>query len=47
VRRSSVRALIDPEEGAPQRRALIQTLALAAGTGGFDRLRASLMDPAP
>jgi hypothetical protein len=47
VRRSSVRTLIDPEGGAEPRRALIQTLALAAGTGGFDRLRASLMDPEP
>jgi hypothetical protein len=42
-----VRTLIDPEGGAEPRRALIQTLALAAGTGGFDRLRASLMDPEP
>ena len=47
VRRSSVQALMDPEQGAAQRRALIQTLALAAGTGGVDRLRASLMDAAP
>ncbi|MFN9643555.1 MAG: DUF3038 domain-containing protein [Cyanobacteriota bacterium] len=47
VRRSSVQALMDPERGASERRALIQTLALAAGTGGFERLRASLMDAAP
>lgn len=47
VRRSSVQTLMDPEQGADQRRALIQTLALAAGTGGVDRLRASLMDAAP
>ncbi|MFN7678395.1 MAG: DUF3038 domain-containing protein [Cyanobacteriota bacterium] len=47
LRRSSVRALMDPEEGAEQRRSLIQTLALAAGDGGVDRLRASLMDPVP
>jgi hypothetical protein len=47
VRRSSVQALMDPERGAADRRALIQTLALAAGTGGFDRLRASLLDAAP
>ncbi len=47
VRRSSVQALMDPEQGAAHRRALIQTLALAAGTGGVDRLRASLLDAAP
>jgi hypothetical protein len=47
VRRSSVQALMDPARGAAERRALIQTLALAAGNGGFDRLRASLMDAAP
>jgi hypothetical protein len=47
LRRSGVRALMDPQEGAEQRRALIQTLALAAGEGGVDRLRASLMDPVP
>ena len=47
VRRSSVQALMDPERGADERRALIQTLALAAGTGGVDRLRASLRDAAP
>lgn len=47
VRRSSVQALMDPALGAADRRALIQTLALAAGDGGFDRLRASLMDAAP
>jgi Protein of unknown function (DUF3038) len=47
VRRSSVQTLMDPEQGAEERRALIQTLALAAGTGGVDRLRASLLDAAP
>jgi hypothetical protein len=47
LRRSSVQTLMDPEAGAEQRRALIQTLALAAGEGGVDRLRASLMDPVP
>jgi hypothetical protein len=47
VRRSSVQALMDPERGAALRRGLIQTLALASGTGGVDRLRASLMDAAP
>lgn len=47
VRRSSVQTLMDPEGGAAERRALIQTLALAAGTGGVERLRASLRDAAP
>ena len=47
TRRSSVQNLMDAEVGAEQRRALIQTLALAAGPGGVDRLRASLMDPNP
>jgi hypothetical protein len=47
VRRSSVQHLMDPLSGAPERRALIQTLALAAGSGGVDRLRASLLDPTP
>ncbi len=43
-RRSGVQRLLDPEDGAPQRRQLIQSLALAAGEGGIERLRASLMD---
>jgi hypothetical protein len=47
MRRSSVQTLMDPEQGAADRRALIQTLALAAGSGGVDRLRASLLDAAP
>lgn len=47
TRRSSVQSLMDPLAGAEQRRSLIQTLALAAGPGGVDRLRASLMDPNP
>ncbi|MEB3195235.1 MAG: DUF3038 domain-containing protein [Cyanobacteriota bacterium] len=47
TRRSSVQSLMDPQAGADQRRSLIQTLALAAGPGGVDRLRASLMDPNP
>ena len=45
-RRVGVQRLLDPEMGAPQRRQLIQTLALGGGVGGFDRLRASLLDPA-
>jgi hypothetical protein len=47
VRRSSVQTLMDPQRGTEERRALIQTLSLAAGTGGVDRLRASLLDAAP
>jgi hypothetical protein len=43
-RRSGVQRLLDPQAGALQRRQLIQTLALAAGSGGIERLRASLMD---
>jgi hypothetical protein len=43
-RRSGVRALLDPQGGQPQRRALVRALALGAGNGGFERLRASLMD---
>jgi len=43
-RRSGVQTLLDPVGGAPQRRQLIRTMALAAGQGGFERLKASLMD---
>ncbi len=43
-RRSGVWLLLDAEAGAGWRRQLIRSLALAAGQGGFDRLRASLMD---
>lgn len=44
-RRSGVQQLMDPELGAPPLRRLVQGLALGAGNGGFERLRASLMDP--
>ena len=37
----------DPQAGADQRRRLIQALALGAGPGGFERMRASLRDAAP
>ncbi len=43
-RRSGVQRLLDPIAGAPLRRQLILSLALAAGAGGFERLRASLLD---
>jgi hypothetical protein len=45
-RRGAVHALIDAEAGQPLRRHLIRTLALAAGEGGVERLRASLLDAA-
>jgi hypothetical protein len=44
-RRVGVQTLLDPQRGARQRRQLIQSLALGAGTGGYERLRASLHDP--
>ena len=45
-RRSSVQKLLDPQEGAAERRQLMQSLALVAGSGGYERLRASLLDAA-
>ena len=45
-RRSGVQTLIDPEAGSDLRRSLVQGLALGSGDGGFDRLKASLMDAA-
>lgn len=45
-RRSGVQQLLDPVAGAEQRRRLVRSLALATGTGGFERLRASLLDAA-
>lgn len=45
-RRQGVQRLLDPGRGASRRRQLIQSLSLAAGSGGFERLRASLCDPA-
>jgi hypothetical protein len=44
LRRSGVQRLLDPQAGAQQRRQLIQSLALVAGSGGLERMRASLMD---
>jgi hypothetical protein len=43
-RRSGVQKLLDPRDGAAQRMQLIQGLSLCAGHGGFDRIKASLMD---
>lgn len=45
-RRGAVHNLLDPDAGFAQRRQLIQTLALASGEGGVERLRASLLDAA-
>jgi hypothetical protein len=44
-RRGGVQLLLDPEASARQSRQLVQALALGAGVGGFERLRASLLDP--
>jgi hypothetical protein len=46
ARRSGVQRLLDAEQGEPQRRQLVRALALGAGPGGFERLRASLLDAA-
>jgi hypothetical protein len=45
-RRGGVQRLLDPKTGALARRQLIQAMALAAGPGGVERLRASLLDAA-
>ncbi|WP_411876899.1 DUF3038 domain-containing protein [Vulcanococcus limneticus] len=45
LRRGGVQRLLDAKEGPELCRQLIQALALSAGPGGFDRLKASLMDP--
>ena len=45
LRRGGVQRLLDEQEGPALCRQLIQALALSAGPGGFDRLKASLMDP--
>ncbi|NQV10447.1 MAG: DUF3038 domain-containing protein [Cyanobacteria bacterium] len=43
-RRGGVQKLLDPAYGPQLRRQLIHGLAFGAGHGGFDRLKASLMD---
>jgi len=45
-RRSAVQKLLDAKEGAAERRQMIQALSLVAGDGGYERLRASLLDAA-
>ena len=47
LRRCAVQRLLETESAAPVQRQLVITLALAAGPGGIDRLRASLQDPTP
>lgn len=44
MRRGAVQRLLDPQSGPDLCRSLIQGMALSAGPGGFDRLKASLMD---
>jgi hypothetical protein len=43
-RRSGIQTLLHPQDGAEERRQLIRSLAFAAGAGGFERMKASLMD---
>ncbi len=45
LRRGGVQRLLDPQEGPELCRQLVLALALSVGAGGFDRLKASLMDP--
>lgn len=47
LRRCAVQRLLETESAGPLQRQLVITLALAAGPGGIDRLRASLQDPTP
>ena len=47
LRRGAIQRLLDGEQSKPLQRQLVLTLALAAGPGGVDRLRASLLDPNP
>lgn len=46
LRRGGVQKLLDADQGMADCRQLIQALALASGPGGFDRLKASLLDAA-
>jgi len=45
-RRGGVQKLLDPVEGPVLSHQLIQAMAFSAGAGGFERLKASLQDPA-
>ncbi len=46
-RRGAVQRLLSPESSKLIYRDLVRSLALAAGPGGINRLRASLLDPTP
>ena len=46
-RRGAVVRLLDPEISGVIQHQLISSLALVAGPGGIDRLRATLLDPTP
>ena len=46
-RRGAIQRLLTGEPAGPIQRQMVFTLALAAGPGGVDRLRASLLDPTP
>jgi hypothetical protein len=46
-RRGAVLRLLDPAQNEDTHRQLVSTLALVAGPGGVDRLRARLLDPTP
>ena len=46
LRRGAIQRLLDPEDGPVLHRELIQAMALSAGPGGFERLKASLLDAA-
>ncbi|MCP9800965.1 DUF3038 domain-containing protein [Synechococcus sp. RedBA-s] len=45
-RRGGVQKLLDPQDGPRLQRQLVKGLAFGTGRGGFDRLKASLMDAA-
>ena len=47
LRRGAVIRLLDRDHSAMLQRQLVTTLALVAGPGGIDRLRATLLDPTP
>jgi hypothetical protein len=47
LRRGAVQRLLSSDHSTSIQRQLVLTLALAAGPGGVDRLRASLLDPTP
>ena len=46
-RRGAVVRLLNPEISGAIQRQLVSSLALVAGPGGIDRLRATLLDPTP